>query len=80
MAMRAIKEFFDNFSPQHIFLVITHADLSVPDDKTLNDKIASISKWGGFEIKRENVILFNNTSESLQPLLDKITRGNMTFT
>jgi hypothetical protein len=80
MAMRAIKEFFDNFSPQHIFLVITHADLSVPDDKTLNDKIASLSKWGGFEIKRENVILFDNTSESLQPLSNKITRGNMTFT
>ena len=78
--MRAIKEFFDNFSPQHIFLVITHADLSVPDDKTLNDKIASLSKWGGFEIKRENVILFDNTSESLQPLSNKITRGNMTFT
>jgi hypothetical protein len=38
-----------------------------------------MEKWGGFNIKKENVILFDNTIESIQPLIDKISRGNMTF-
>lgn len=38
-----------------------------------------MEKWGGFQIKRENVILFNNTYYSIQPLIDKLCLGNMTF-
>ena len=38
-----------------------------------------MEKWGGFKIEKENVILFDNTKESIQPLIDKLSRGNMTF-
>lgn len=38
-----------------------------------------MQKWGGFEIKKENVVLFDNTEGSLQPLIEKLSRGNMTF-
>ncbi len=33
----------------------------VHDPETIEGKIASMQKTGGFEIKKENVILFNNT-------------------
>jgi hypothetical protein len=59
--LRAIKTFFDNFSYKQVFCVITHCDLQKPDPETIEGKIASMQKWGGFEIKKENVILFNNT-------------------
>ncbi len=39
-----------------------------------------MEKWNGFKIEKENVILFDNTKESIQPLIDKLSRGNMTFT
>ena len=42
-------------------------------------KIESFKKWGGFEVPMENVIQFNNTKESLQPLVDKLKEGNMKF-
>ena len=38
-----------------------------------------MEKWGGFKIEKENVILFDNTKESIQPLIDKLSRGNMKF-
>ena len=44
-----------------MFCVITHCDLQKPDPEIIEGKIASMQKWGGFEIKKENVILFNNT-------------------
>jgi hypothetical protein len=36
-----------------------------PDAQIINNKIESLKKWGGFEINIENVILFDNTLESL---------------
>lgn len=38
-----------------------------------------MEKWGGFEIKRDNVIFVKNTEESLRPLVEKITHGSMQF-
>ena len=78
--MKAIKEFLDNLSPQHVFVVVTHCDIKNPDPTTINEKIESLKKSGGIDIKKENVILFNNTAKSLQPLINKLTRGNMNFT
>jgi hypothetical protein len=80
IAMKAIKEFLDNLSPQHVFVVVTHCDIKNPDPTTINEKIESLKKSGGIDIKKENVILFNNTAKSLQPLINKLTRGNMNFT
>ena len=38
-----------------------------------------MEKWGGFEFNRDNVIYMDNTKESLQPLIDKLTPGKMKF-
>ena len=38
-----------------------------------------MEKWGGFKIEKENVILFDNTKESIQPLIEKLCCGNMKF-
>ena len=62
IAMKAIKEFLDNLSPQHVFVVVTHCDIKNPDPTTINEKIESLKKSGGIDIKKENVILFNNTA------------------
>ena len=62
-----------------MFCVITHVDLDKPDPETIKKKIESFKKWGGFEVPMENVIQFNNTKESLQPLVDKLKDGNMKF-
>ena len=58
--MKAIKEFLEHLTPNHIFLCITHCDIKVPDTKIMNEKIESLKKWGGIDIKNENVIFFNN--------------------
>jgi hypothetical protein len=59
--LRAVKNFFDNFKYNHVFCIFTHCDIYKPDQKTIEGKLASMEKWGGFEIKKENVILFDNT-------------------
>jgi hypothetical protein len=38
-----------------------------------------MEKWGGFEIKKDNVIYVKNDEESLRPLVDKLTHGSMHF-
>jgi hypothetical protein len=79
MALRAIKNFFENFSPSQVFCVVTHCDLDRLDPDAIEDKRKSFEKYGGFEVKKENMIFFNNTADSLQPLIDKLTPGNMNF-
>jgi hypothetical protein len=42
-------------------------------------KVASFKKYGGLEIPVENVIKFDNTKRSLEPLIFKITPSIMHF-
>jgi hypothetical protein len=79
MALRAIKNFFENFEPSQVFCIVTHVDMGMPDPEVIEGKRKSFAKYGGFEVKKENMIFFNNTAESLQPLVDKLTPGNMNF-
>ena len=79
IALRAIKNFFENFEPSQVFCVVTHCDLEMPDPDVIEAKRLSFLKYGGFEVKKENMIFFNNTADSLQPLIDKLTPGNMNF-
>ncbi|TNV76544.1 hypothetical protein FGO68_gene1542 [Halteria grandinella] len=72
IALKAIKNFFELFSPKKVFCIITHCDCAAPDEETLTRKLDSFKKWGGFEVPRENVIYFKNTPESLQPLVEKL--------
>ncbi len=65
IALKAIKNFFDNFTPRQVFCIVTHCDLEVPSEEVLKGKMDSFKKWGGFEVPRENVILFKGTQESL---------------
>ena len=60
-------------------MIITHVDLAVPTDEYIVGKLASFKNAGGVNIPRDNVILFNNTSKSLEPLIAKIKPGNMRF-
>ncbi|TNV80944.1 hypothetical protein FGO68_gene1750 [Halteria grandinella] len=79
IALKAIKNFFENFSPNQVFCIITHCDCQAPDESTVAKKLDSFKKWGGFEVPKDNVVYFKNTPESLQPLIDKLKRGNMKF-
>jgi hypothetical protein len=65
IACRAMKEFLENLTPEHIFCCITHCDYNIPAPDVIDNKIKSFKKWADIEIKNENVILFNNTKESL---------------
>ena len=79
MALNAIKNFFENFEPSQVFCIVTHVDMGMPDPEVIEAKRKSFEKYGKFEVKKENMILFDNTAESLQPLVDKLTPGNMNF-
>ena len=50
---------FADFSPEHVFMVLTHVDLEMPKEEFIVGKINSFKKYGGIEIPRENVIFFN---------------------
>jgi hypothetical protein len=56
-----MKKFYDNFSYKQVFCVITHCDVQKPQPEVIENKVASMEKWGGFKILRENVVLFDNT-------------------
>ena len=35
IALKAIKNFFENFSPNQVFCIITHCDRDQPDDEVV---------------------------------------------
>ena len=75
VAIKIIAKFFKDFEPRKVFMVITHVDQNPPDEDFIQGKIASFIKYGNIEISRDHVILFDNTKESLAPLVEKINRG-----
>lgn len=79
MAIKAISKLFANYKPKNVFLVVTHCDLKVPEEELIQGKLASFKNNGNVTIPRDNVILFNNTQESLIPLLEKVKPSNMHF-
>ncbi|CDW72080.1 UNKNOWN [Stylonychia lemnae] len=79
MAIKATVKFFSNFSPKHVFLIITHCDIESPTDDFIQEKLEMFKQYGPLEIPLENVVKFNNTAESLLPMLEKMENGNMQF-
>ena len=79
IAIKAIAKLLIDHQPQNIFLIITHCDLQYPSDDLVLGKVASFKKYGGLEIPIENVIKFDNTQKSLEPLIHKITPSDMHF-
>lgn len=41
IALKAIKNFFENFSPKQVFCIITHCDCAEPDQETIEKKLRS---------------------------------------
>jgi hypothetical protein len=77
VALRAIKEFFENFSPQKSFCVINHCDVQALTPRL--SKTSSPPSKSGVALKSPNVIFSENKEESLKSLLDKLQQGNMKF-
>ena len=46
-------------------MIITHCDKEMPNDEFINGKISAFKKYGQVDVDRDNVILFDNTKESL---------------
>jgi hypothetical protein len=76
MSCKAITKFFTDFDASRVFLIITHCDKSMPNDAFIMGKLKSFEKWGDLLIPRDNVILYNNTIASAQPLIDKLREGS----
>jgi hypothetical protein len=72
--------FLENFSPDRVFLVITHCDgCDLPTDEDVVGKLESLKTFVGLEIPRDNVIMSENTIETIQPLFDRLSYGEMKF-
>ena len=81
MSCKAITKFFTDFDPSRVFLIITHCDKSMPNEDFIMGKLKSLEKWGDLTIPRENVILYKNSKESAQYLIERVRGGsNMRFT
>ena len=79
ISVKIISKFFKNFEHKKVYMVITHCDVEKPTDEFITDKLAAFNNYGGVDIPAENVILFNNTPESLNLLVEKVENGNMQF-
>jgi hypothetical protein len=81
IAAKALMNFLVNFSPDRVFLVITHCDI-YPDAVTeeyVAGKLESLKTFSGLDIPRDNVILLENTIETIKPLFDRLSYGEMKF-
>ena len=77
IAIKACVKFFTNFSPKHVFLVITHCDQQMPTDEFIEEKLEMFKQYGPLDIPRENVVKFNYTAESLAPMLEIMENSSM---
>ena len=78
-AIKAISKLLVDYKPENIFMVVTHCDLEDPPEELIKGKLQSFKETGGIEIPLENVVKFNNTEESLLPMLERIRPANMHF-
>ena len=76
MAAKALMSFLENFSPNCVFLVMTHCDnCDLPTEEDVAGKLESLKTFAGLDIPRDNVILSENTIETIQPLFDRLSYG-----
>ena len=63
-----MKKFIDHLKTDNIFIAFTHCDneKSKVDEDFINKKLASLKKFMKLEIPKENIILFDKTSDSLE--------------
>lgn len=76
--MRAMKKFLDGLEPANTFIVFTHCDKKLPDINFQQKKLASLKKFGNLEIPQANIILFDNTAESLEGFVETMIHGKIT--
>ena len=56
--------------------MLTHCDHGMPTPDYIGNKLASIRDYSGLGIPQDNVILFDKTKESLEPLISKMKPGS----
>ena len=56
--------------------MLTHCDHEMPTPDYIGKKLASIRDYSGLGIPQDNVILFDKTKESLEPLISKMKPGS----
>ena len=79
MAIKAVSKLLKDSKPQHIFLVVTHCDIQEPHEEMIRQKLETYKKFAGIEIPEKNIVRFDNSMESLFPLVEGITQGTMHF-
>ncbi|TNV80984.1 hypothetical protein FGO68_gene2489 [Halteria grandinella] len=72
MALKAMKAFFDNFSSRKVMCVITHCDKVPVTEPWIAEKLQMFKKYSGIQLSRDQVVLFNNTRDSLKPLVKNL--------
>ena len=68
-----------NSKAEDTFVVITHCDKEKPSEQFISGKLNSFAKYGSLVIPPNNVIKFNNTTESLREFISKLKTSNMHF-
>ena len=70
-AIKTISRMIDNSKPDNTFMILTHCDIDKPSEKLISGKLNSFKKYGPLEIKPDNVIKFDNSTESLEDFVFK---------
>ena len=78
-AIKTISKMIDNSKSDDTFMILTHCDIQDPSEELIKGKLASFAKYGPLAIQRENVIKFDNTTESLKQFISKLKPSSMHF-
>jgi predicted GTPase len=81
LSVQAMANFLKGLKAENTFIIFTHCDLQKPKEDFIEKKIKSLEKYCGEDltIKRDNVILFEKTKESLQNFVDNFVKGKVFF-
>ena len=78
-AIKTITTMIANSKPEDTFIVVTHCDKEKPSEQFITGKLDSFKEFGALAIPPENVIKFDNTTESLSEFVSKLKPSNMHF-
>jgi hypothetical protein len=78
-AIRTITKMIANSKAEDTFIVVTHCDKEKPSEEFITGKLNSFKEYGPLAIPPENVIKFDNTTESLSEFISKLKPSNMHF-
>ena len=65
-----------NVKPHSVYCVITHSDIKKANSDEIQEKLKFFEKYGDIVCPPDHVIEFNNTADSLKPLIEKLNAHN----